>query len=95
MTPKERFELQVKIVERAEELMLFDPHEERWVRLLDIGYADKQFNLRLDDFLNADDFDFVHDWNGIHRHMNRRTCKIEGYFVPRFASIDIEEGVIL
>lgn len=41
--------------------------------------------LRLADWLAANDFNFVHDLYGIDHHMNRRTGKLEGCFVPRFA----------
>lgn len=41
--------------------------------------------LRLDDLLNADEFNFVHDVWGIREHLNRRTGKLENYFVPRFS----------
>lgn len=42
--------------------------------------------------LAADDFNFLHDIAGIARHLDRRTGKIGGGFLPRFhrrsASID-------
>ena len=55
--------------------------------LMDIERADKKFNLRLDDWLNADDFNFKHDFCGIQNHIKRDTfpAKDFGFFVPRFA----------
>jgi hypothetical protein len=41
--------------------------------------------LRLDDLLNFDDFDFLHDMVGIRRHLNRETGQLDGCFVPRSA----------
>jgi hypothetical protein len=41
--------------------------------------------LRLDDWLAADDFNFVHDLVGIERHLNRRTFLLE-HFLPRHAA---------
>ena len=41
--------------------------------------------LRLADLYAAGDSDFAHDVFGIHRHINRRTGRLGGCFVPRFA----------
>lgn len=41
--------------------------------------------LKLKDMLAADDLNLMHDINGIDRHINRDTCKLENQFVPRFA----------
>jgi len=35
---------------------------------------------------NANDFDFIHDVSGIHRHLDRETGKLENFFIPRFAA---------
>lgn len=80
---KERFERIVKIVERSERMGI--GFGDRVTRIMDIDNADKQFSLRLDDFLNADDLNFVHDFCGIQNHMDREQCKCVDLFVPRFA----------
>ena len=54
-------------------------------QIMDIHNAHKQFNLRLDDFLAAPDFDFAHDFIGIQRNIDRITCRIGNLFVPRYA----------
>lgn len=57
-------------------------------RRMDIESADIQFNLRLDDWLEADDFNFAHDFIGIRLHINRSKgfpTTDFGFFVPRFA----------
>lgn len=42
--------------------------------------------LRLDDLLNADDFNFAHDVFGIRRHLNRNNAQLEDFFSPRFSA---------
>lgn len=82
---KERFLKHVKICERAEKEYPY-LKEQRFSIMMDIGSADKQFKLRLDDWLNADDENFFHDFFGIISESNRETypCTF-GLFVPRFA----------
>ena len=83
LSPKERFELIARIVDRAQELGI--TVGERITQMMDIQNADKQFRLRLTDFLNADGIDFTHDFCGIQHHINRETGKVEDFFLPRFA----------
>lgn len=40
--------------------------------------------LKLDELLAATDEDLVHDVRGIVMHINRRTGKLSGSFLPRF-----------
>lgn len=42
--------------------------------------------LKLQELLEADDFNFVHDVTGIIRHINRQTGKLENCFLPRFSA---------
>lgn len=42
--------------------------------------------LRLSELLDADDFNFAHDFFGIRRHMDRTTGNLTDCFVPRFAA---------
>jgi len=42
--------------------------------------------LRLDDMLEAGDFDFCHDIAGIYNHLDRRTGKLGGCFSPRYSA---------
>ena len=83
LSNKERILLYAKIAKRSETLGV--GHGDRWSRFLDIENADHQFNLRLEDFLKADDHNFAHDFIGIQANLNRLTGKIENCFVPRFA----------
>jgi len=83
MDSMERFNTIVRIIERAEAMGI--AKGTRITRIMDLENADKQFALRLDDFLAADELDFCHDFNGIQCNMNRLTGRVESLFVPRFA----------
>jgi hypothetical protein len=80
---KEASDIIVEIAKRAEEkgLLAFD----RLSLIMDLECTNKQFNLRLNEFLNADDFNFTHDICGIQNNLNRETMKMENYFTPRFS----------
>ena len=82
---KERYFKYVEIAERAENEGLYDG--QRVTLLMDIESADKKFNLRLDDWLNADKFNFAHDLFGIMNNVVRDTFPATnfGFFLPRFA----------
>jgi hypothetical protein len=41
--------------------------------------------LKLQEWLDAPDFDFVHDFCGITRHIDRKTGELQDFFLPRFA----------
>lgn len=60
---------------------------ERISLLMDIESADQKFNIRLDDWLKADKFNFAHDILGIIDNINRTESPTNdfGFFVPRFA----------
>lgn len=83
MLDKEQIALTVEIVNRAEKLGLMQ--SDRITALLDLEIATERFNLRLADMLNADDFNFAHDFVQIQNDINRETGKFSGRFVPRFA----------
>ena len=80
---KENMQTIVKIVERADNmgLLMFD----RLSLMMDMDCAAEKFNLRLDDMLEADNFNFSHDVVGIQNNINRQTKEFENFFVPRFA----------
>lgn len=84
MTAKERFLMYVKIAERAEEMGIYNG--ERITLLMDIENADNQFNMRLEDWLEADNFNFAHDIVGIVNNIDRSKHPAEiNRFLPRFA----------
>lgn len=82
---KERYEKYVAIADRAENEGMYDG--DRMSLLMDIESADKKFNLRLDDWLNADKFNFAHDLWGIMDNIVRDKFPATdfGFFLPRFA----------
>ena len=82
---KARYEKYVAIAKRAEKENLYN--SKRIGLLMDIESADQKFNLRLDDWLKADRFNFAHDLYGIISNINRKEFPATdfGLFVPRFA----------
>ena len=82
---KERYLKYVKICERAERMKI--DTGDRMGALMDIESADKKFNMRLDDWLQADDFNFTHDYCGIQNNIKRGEFPATdfGFFLPRFA----------
>lgn len=84
MNRKQEFEIIHKIVVRAQamDIAILDTTSQ----MMDIEHAHRQFNLRLEEFLNADDFNFAHDFCGIQRHIDRTTGKVGDFFLPRFAT---------
>lgn len=85
-----KLEIQIiaKIAERADKLNLL--HFDRMSLMMDLEHAHKQFNLRLNDLLNADEFNFTHDISGIQSNIDRETKEIHR-FLPRFV---FETGII-
>lgn len=86
MSKKENndYEVILKIADRAVEkdLQLFD----KLSLVMDLEFANNKFDLRLEELLNADDEDFIHDIQGIQNHIDREKEKWAGIFEPRFAS---------
>lgn len=66
-------------------------HQVKGVKMIDIqmdlSAAHANGNpLRLDELLEADDFNLLHDVLGIRRHLDRETGKLTGCFSPRFSA---------
>lgn len=83
MFDKSRFMMYVKLAQRAEGMGIY--HGERITLLMDIENADKVFNLKLDELLNADDGNFTHDIIGIMANIDRNNPTDFNFFVPRYA----------
>ena len=75
---KERYLKYVKICERAERMKI--DTGDRMGALMDIESADKKFNMRLDDWLQADDFNFAHDYCGIQNNIKRGEFPATDFF---------------
>lgn len=84
---KSEIELCDKIVIRAQKLGLYENN--RITAFLDVQNAAKHFNMRLEEWLNAEDFDFVHDIVGVYKAINRIAHPVDfsndPWFLPRFA----------
>jgi len=52
---------------------------------MDIQAAHAHCPLKLEELLQARDFDFIHDVSGIKVNLNRKTGKLENSFIPRYA----------
>lgn len=76
-----------KIAGRAFEIAKDFGHKRKAVEFaMDVTAVHANGNqLRLDDLLAADDFNFIHDVFGIWRHLNRSTGKLGNHFRPRFS----------
>ncbi len=83
MLNKEQTALAMEIVNRAKKLGLMQ--SDKTTALIDMEKATEHFNLRLADMLNADVFNFAHDFIQIQNDINRTTGSFSGRFVPRFA----------
>lgn len=83
---KKDYELINKIVDRAQSMGLYE--DNRITAYLDVQNATRYFNMRLEDWLEADDFNFVHDIVGIYRAINREAYPIDfsndPWSLPRF-----------
>lgn len=88
---KDRMILISKIIDRACTMGLTDDSgsviTDRTGVMMDIDSADQKFNLRLEEWLNADKFEFTHDFYGIEDNIVRDKFPATdfGHFVPRFA----------
>lgn len=75
-----------KIAKRARELYLeHNVDRDRTDIAMDITATHANgCPLRLQDLLDADDFNFMHDVSGIARHLDRETGQLTDHFLPRF-----------
>jgi hypothetical protein len=71
------------IVHRA--LVFFPDRDFRDIQM-DIIATHLKCPLSLNQLMDADDGNFVHDIAGIERHLNRQTFQLMDCFVPRFAA---------
>lgn len=75
----------LEIAKRAEKEGIYSG--DRLSLIMDIESADKKFNLKLEEWLAADEFNFCHDLVGIVNNIVRDNFPSTdfGNFVPRFA----------
>lgn len=85
-TTREEVILINKIIARAEALAQSGHTIDRMAAHMDISVCIANgCPLKLQEWLDAPDFDFAHDFYGIARHINRKTGQLEDCFLPRFA----------
>jgi hypothetical protein len=86
-TSKQDIETIVKIARRAVATAKNnDIQYDQMTAVMDLEYVHSINPLRLNDLLNADDFNFNHDIFGIRGNLNRQTGKIENCFSPRYTA---------
>jgi len=71
-----------KILNRAQEMNLLT---DRMSSFMDLDFANLDIPMNFQGMLNADDFNFQHDFIGIRNNMNRKTRVLDNHFIPRFA----------
>ena len=87
LNSKEEYVLVGKIVKRAVDIIGNGNQIDPLTANMDICAVIAQGTpLKLQEWLDADDFNFAHDFFGIARHINRQTGKLEDCFLPRFAA---------
>lgn len=88
---KTDYELISQIVARAQRLGFYENN--RVTAFIDVQKAAKHFNMRLEKWLNAEDYDFTHDILGIYKAINRVVYPVDfsndPYFLPRFAGEEV------
>ncbi len=84
-----------RIIDRAEKMGLVNDSVDLYRK--DIEIANTVFDLDFERWLNADDFQFSHDWMEIHNNIDREKTQkflngelsadeeMFGFFVPRYA----------
>lgn len=90
---REDYNICDKITTRVMEMGLY-PSNYRVTAMMDIQNAAKYFNMRLQEWLEAEKFDFAHDVLGIARAINRVAYPVDfsndPLFLPRFAGKEME-----
>ena len=83
---KEDARIVAKIIDRADRLGLIRPSDDTLSINMDL-VATHANGCPMDfaRMLEADDFNFTHDYCGISRHIDRETGELTGFFLPRFA----------
>lgn len=76
-----------KIVRRAEKMNLVKV--DRHHLMMDIVAVNQEVGLRLEEWLNADEFNFAHDVVGIQQNLDPDTKKLTNFFLPRYAKGDM------
>ena len=68
------------------EILTHVPRDKKITILMDLEAVHNRNPLSLQEFLDADNFNFAHDITGILLNMNRDTGKLKNRFLPRFTA---------
>lgn len=81
-----------KVINRADDLGLLV--DKRINHLIDLTYANKAFNIDWKSWYESDDMNFIHDFIGIYKNIDRdkiqstdKYSECFNLFVPRFSNI--------
>lgn len=91
-TTEKEYELIEQIVARAKQMLNKSDFDEISAAMDITATHCNGCQLDLEKFLEADDFNFAHDFVGIYNHINRRTGQLERGFLPRFGANDEGKG---
>lgn len=81
MDNKTRYIIINKIIVRAKKVGL---EVDRMTSFIDLDFCVDKYNLDVKGLLNADDFNFIHDFCGIRDNLDRRNKTLVD-FLPRFS----------
>ena len=85
MVDQNKVNLIMAIVDRGWECGIGKYYKDKLSMMMDISAADEDCPLKLQELLDADYENFVHDITGIRANINRQTKKLENCFLPRYA----------
>ncbi len=85
MVTKGQIEIISRIIDRAERDGANNLDRLSMINVL--GNATETFNLQLEDMLNADNFNFYHDYVQLPMHFDERFGIFDNRFLPRFAGL--------
>ena len=85
---RDEMEAQGKIAKRAVSMAKdLGFKYDQMTAIMDISACHSNGNpLKLQELLDADDFNFGHDVFGIRQHIDRETGQLQNCFVPRYSS---------
>lgn len=84
-TSKDDTDLIAEIAGKAAKLYADIGHDfDMMSMVMDLEVVHAETPLRLEEMLESENYDFIHDIAGIRRHLNRATGRLEDFFVPRF-----------
>lgn len=87
-----KLEIAGKIADRLRDG--FNIARDKTTTIMDLMACNMTCPLDFEALLNANRFDFVHDLQGINKHLCHDTGKLKDHFIPRFAKRQEKDGPI-